>query len=286
MKKTLMTMGLIAGMLSPGCGPEMAGAPKKVASLQEPLTTATRLSPQDLFRGLFFGRGPAAVRLPQIWSRGMPGAPKPEANLNNEDLARRLDEETAALGKAGLDAQAQGSLHGLSGSLSKDTLTPAELNKQVATDTASDAKTPIGDTQINGLLSAIAKTDPTFFDRFSKEIQSGDPLSVAAAVAESGVKLINATALYQNSTGAPLAKEGFAEGLMRGNGEGIIVIVDGYVTRVLITDVVVAVQTVVVVNYFLIETIFLVAGDRDFGNTGDLLRHEAWMKLIAEDLSA
>lgn len=286
--KKLMSLGLITGMLTSGCGPQddVAQARKELPLSKEALTRASTLSAQDLFRGLFFGRGPVAAKLPQIWARGMPGAPKPGAAPDNTEVAKRLDVETDALAKSGISTHDQNALHSVSATISKDTLTSDALKKQVAIDTAAAAKAPVTDADISRVMSAIAKGDPTFFARFAKQIQSGDPVAVAAAIAETGVKLVESTAGSHKVTGAPLAKGGFASGLGSGLGveEETYADFDFWLDVDVAVDVQLAVQLFVAVEVFLVAVIFAVSGDRDFGSTADPLRHETWMKLIAADL--
>jgi hypothetical protein len=162
-----VTAALSAAMASlltlTACG----SAPSSEASSDEAATRAAPASGVDVFKGVLLGSGPVAAKL-SIWSpEARAQAATLPASVQIAKLESAIPKMKAAGWSEGAIARAEKALQQLrqGGAMPQiDETTRAE--------------------QEDFVVAQLAKTDPTFFQRFGVEMQSGDPVRVEAAFKE------------------------------------------------------------------------------------------------------
>lgn len=202
---------------------------------------------QDVFRGIFFGAGPVATILPEIWGNPPADPPGPlhPATAGEEMIAAASDLEAA-----GREADAQ---------------IARRVGELLIANSGSLDSTPRlhGDDQAReAMLLAVNLADSTFFARFGAAMQSGDHLAVADAISEGATKLLDARdAVY---AGLPLGVPGAPMDLV-----AIDCWIYGYIA------VAVAVVAVLVLVVGIVS-----------GGGGDVLQYEVLIDLLANRLEA
>jgi hypothetical protein len=174
--------------LSLGCG----GAESDPSSGQVGRTASAIYGGETLLRGIFFGTGEIAEKLPEMWK-----APEQtqQGVLTPEQTASRLEAAAKQLRASGYDGQAS-KLVTLADQVRSGTLSPSDVAR------LSDSKysvanraSPEAIATHDRIVSAIKTMDPGFLNRFAVEIQSGDQVRVAAAIREGSRILMNASNL-------------------------------------------------------------------------------------------
>jgi len=125
-------------------------------------------SGEELYLAIVFGQGEAAQLLPTVWGDCDNEARKAAmADLDEEQLGAALDQAIAAAGAQGL--------RGAAASLQRhrDNLPNLEPGEH-----------PIEAVDFEAVLALIDTHDPSFFDRFAGQIQSGDHTEVGRALNE------------------------------------------------------------------------------------------------------
>jgi SdpC family antimicrobial peptide len=125
---------------------------------------------QTAFRGVFFGEGPAAERLPELWGEGAARGFRNASAVPAAELATQLEAGIKAMKAEGWsDAQLAGAQQAL------DTLRSGGTLPDQTADAAATREI---------IIARLAQRDPTFFQRFATEIQSGDHLRVQRIMLE------------------------------------------------------------------------------------------------------
>ena len=124
----------------------------------------------ELYEGIFFGVGPAAAALPEIWQNPLPAVPVELQNVAT--LVATLRSRADSLGATGDTTNAK-VVRNIANALAISN-PPPDLSPHALTNP----------TIRTAMENDIARADPTFFGRFAAEIQSGNPLQVAAALHE------------------------------------------------------------------------------------------------------
>jgi hypothetical protein len=151
-----LTGSLLAGACS-GTAPT-SEEPSELGSAQQALSE--RFDGETLLRGVFFGRGPVAALLPEIWGK---------APLAQEDAA-----EAFRSGIKGLES-------GPDGRPDEELLRLIESGQSPAAQKADEAS--------KLAISRLVEEDPEFLGRFEKGMYSGDPVLVSSTVAEAAKRL-------------------------------------------------------------------------------------------------
>ena len=153
-------------LLSTGCGRGQVSAPQREPS--------PAFSGKDLFTGVFFGRGAVASRLPGLWGEAGRVA-QAEAwanNLSRTELVAHLERISSSLAADPALADRAPTLRSLAESLRAGNTT------FLARDEMKGVSHALQDT----IVSSIEGQDPSFFDWFAREIQSGNQLRVQEAL--------------------------------------------------------------------------------------------------------
>jgi hypothetical protein len=148
-----------------GCssGPTASDAPSSKA--------AAPYSGVDTFKGIFFREGPAAE------------AVAPLGTAKAQEIPQSTEQQIAQLEHAIAQMKADGWSEALisKAQAALDTLRAGGQLQEASVDEVTVAR--------DLLVARIAETDPTFFDRFGGDMQSGDHLRVEAAMAEASAHL-------------------------------------------------------------------------------------------------
>jgi hypothetical protein len=135
---------------------------------------SARFDGETLFRGIFFGKGPVAERLPEYWGAE---AVAQRAKITNspEVAAQKLEAAIAQMKSEGW--------------------APAIISQ--AEQTLSDIRSgqPIPEAELSDtalvqelVMARIAESDPTFFSRFAGDMQSGSHVRVGLAIDEASAR--------------------------------------------------------------------------------------------------
>ena len=133
-------------------------------------------SGKDVFRGFFFGDGPAATRL-----RGLRTLAMNLAAQQNEALRSRSE---SVVKEEGVQTAIQLQRHQVVGRMGGSIGAPP-----------SQAATSAAETK-ESLLAQIESQDPTFFDRFGRAMQLNGETQAGEAIGEGGSKLLGALAAF------------------------------------------------------------------------------------------
>lgn len=235
--------------LALGCSTVDTPSPKNSDPLQQTQGQALqRLDGRTVFVGVFFGAGPAADRLAEVWN-------SPDIKLLREAQARMSPEEQAAqLEMAAAQFAKQGSAN------------VAKMLMATAGRVRTGTESPGDDAMKRDVRDAIAayvqSVDATFFLRFGEDMQSGDNVRVDAALVE-GTKLL-ANAITTLTGSDPTSPDGFVKSLLHH-----VVSV-----KVAVAVVVVAVTTALAT----IEATLAVGGQ------ATTLQHQTFVEMIASHL--
>jgi len=164
-----------------GCG----AAPDGTSSEATGAEAAPLYDGATIFRGLFFGAGPVAKYLPEVWESPFVIEARADAvrASSAQSAAARLERTSADLAAAGEVAHAAQAaviakqLRGLPPDHLLAPAQPADLQR------AQDE-----------MIAFIQSTDPTFLDRFGHTMQSGDRVAIAQILSEGSAFLSKATA--------------------------------------------------------------------------------------------
>jgi hypothetical protein len=149
-----------------------ASAPDGQASTDEAVTRAAPASGVDVFKGVVFGTGPLAAKL-SMWS---PETRAKVAAIPAPVQIAKLENALSTMRSQGWSAEAIAH--------TEQTLTMLRQGAPLPqADAARRAK------QEDFVIAHLAKTDPTFFQRFGVEMQSGNPVRVEAAFSEARDRL-------------------------------------------------------------------------------------------------
>ncbi len=171
-----------------GEGPTTSGssddppAPPNTNEGKQQVAETSELSGEDLYKGVFFGVGPGAKVLPEIWEAPEVVGLVQQAKTDPAGFSRWLDGAAAqfrAEGKPELALRANEA---------------AARIRETKAQTVAMYRTEALDL----VAASIKDRDPTFFDRFGKELRSGNPMRVQNALSE-GSKMLETARLADGS---------------------------------------------------------------------------------------
>jgi hypothetical protein len=146
--------------------------PSDPASTDEAAVRASRAAGVDVFRGVMFGSGSVGAKL-SIWTpeaRAQASAVPPAVQIT------RLETAIAQMNAAGWSSDAVAQAQAALDMIRKGGALPSADAKMQAI-------------QEDFIVKQIGTMDPTFFDRFGAEMQSGNPVRVDAAFKEANTLL-------------------------------------------------------------------------------------------------
>jgi hypothetical protein len=154
-----------------GCG----SAPDGTSSEATGAEAAPLYDGETIFRGLFFGAGPVAQYLPEVWENPFVIEARADAlrASSAQSAAAKLERTSADLAAAGEMAHATQAadiakqLRGLPPDHLLAAAQPADIQR------AQDE-----------MIAFIQSTDPTFLGRFGHTLQSGDRIAIAQILSE------------------------------------------------------------------------------------------------------
>jgi hypothetical protein len=231
---------------------------------------------ESLFRGIFFGTGEVAQKLPEIWQSQEQAK---LAVLTPEQTAARLEAGGTQLRALGYPEQAE-RLALLASQVRNGALSPRDIAR------VADSKFSVGDraapeaaATYDNVVAYIKSLDSGFFHRFAAEIQSGNQLRVANAIREASKLLVESTNLGvdptklakgEQSVGCPTCDPPCGGGGMGGIGGGGGGDGDFIAAPIATLVAVFAIAVVVVVAFW--------AQPPD--ETKDALQHDLWIDAI------
>ncbi|MGZ3459647.1 MAG: hypothetical protein ACXU86_14225 [Archangium sp.] len=182
MKNALVVM-LISMSLGLGCGDD--GSRGEGASVTAQAITRVRYDGQTLFRGIYFGRGPVAALLPELWNSETLAQGHWRVQLmTQEELASSLETAVSVLRQQGLPKETLQRLGGMSRHIRENgnPLAQAQMKRE-----ASEEMTRAFQEEF---IRRIDRMDPSFFARFANDVQSGNQLQVYDGFREGATKLL------------------------------------------------------------------------------------------------
>jgi SdpC family antimicrobial peptide len=172
-------------MFATGCGsPGGTGSSGGSSSDPSTQTAPARTDGETIFRGLYLNMGPVAGRVPEL--NDPKSAVYAEQDLSKESIAKylegaaermRVSPETA--GTADSYATAAADLR--TGKLSPEEMLAARRDYQT--------------TSAEAIVGRVRAADPTFFDRFATEMQSGDHVRVGQAFEDGAKRFVDAASV-------------------------------------------------------------------------------------------
>jgi SdpC family antimicrobial peptide len=179
---SILSLALVSQSLV-GCAPEEtpSKATEHVVAAGETLST-TYYDGITLFKGLLFRTGPVAAKIPELWTLlGQQNVPTRKESINQ---ATKAAHTFTSLGKTEA-ATAMSKI--------------AAKNAQIPASSPTEA---MPDALVDNIVASIDAADPTFFDRFATEMQSGDVVRADAILLEAGSLAADALANFVNGTSA------------------------------------------------------------------------------------
>jgi SdpC family antimicrobial peptide len=143
---------------------------------------------ETLFRGIFFGTGAAATKLPELWSNSA------AASLVTKALQTSPTSAAAQLRAYASIARTEGSSTATVTTLTKaaDLLARTKLSSADFANRLGDARSKLlADRAAATVIAKIREKKPTFFKDFGNAIQSGDRVRIQAAVKTARVALLD-----------------------------------------------------------------------------------------------
>ena len=143
---------------------------------------------ETLFRGLFFGTGAAAVKLPELWGNTATAALVTKAlQTSPTSAATQLRQYVAIARSEGASSATLTRLSKAADLLQVTRLSQADFANRLgqARDTLSS------DAVATRVIASIRSSKPTFFVDFAAAIQSGDRARVATAVSSARAVLVD-----------------------------------------------------------------------------------------------
>ncbi len=185
MLKRIVTLGAIAPLMFAlgACSADDGGG-----SSTTPASTQTQNNQAQaafdgatIMRGVYFGMGPAATMLPEIWANGQADQIRNRIMaMAPGELADQLDRAANQLREEGQSAVADHTSQ-IAAALRSGAITPSQLDKPT-TDASRIAKA-------ESTIARIAAEDPTFFPRFLVAMRSGNPARVESALRSGAAKI-------------------------------------------------------------------------------------------------
>ena len=189
----ILPMALAGILLAAACGsPSMHGD-------EETPTASVELAPQfdgeDILRGVLFGQGPVATRIPEH-AKALEEALFRPQTIPVKTIAAQLHQHAAQLEKAGALSEQVARIRERASELerSPDTLVTSAVTKDVLLARA------------DALIARIRQAHPSFFQQFAIEMQSGDRVRIDAALKRANETMSTAAkdlAATRQSTLAP-----------------------------------------------------------------------------------
>jgi SdpC family antimicrobial peptide len=188
LKSTVATLLAALMTTQAGC---VVSTPSDGSSASTQANVAATPSGEAFFRGIFFGEGAVADRLPEVWSpaaRQSAFATAAQSGETRAQLATTLDELSAQLLASGASSSAvaltraeASSLRAGTGPLSYDA-------------TSSTATSPYDAAYRTAIVARISAVDPAFLPGFQAALVSGDHVRISAALDQGTARLLDASA--------------------------------------------------------------------------------------------
>jgi SdpC family antimicrobial peptide len=177
---TLMkSISMLVGLGVMGQSVAYGGPPSEQLAAPTPMArqASTGFDGETVFRGIFFGTGPVAGMLPELWGTSFATHRSNMASvkLDSARLARRSEEEMKQIGVS-----------------EKAAARLTALIEQAATGAGNEGAAPSTDwsSQLQtAFMDSIREAEPSFFSRFGADLQSGDVVRVDGAMRE-GARLL------------------------------------------------------------------------------------------------
>jgi hypothetical protein len=156
---------------------------------------------ETVFKGAFFGMGPVAELIPEIWTNRDLNFIK--AQLSSPGAAAKAQEAAAAVEEVARELRAHGygdATAQKARKIADDVLTlaqsPDELAKlldRAAADVRHGSVSAAAAVAVNRTMDQIKARDSQFFERFGTEVQSGNHLRISRALQMAGKEFARAT---------------------------------------------------------------------------------------------
>jgi len=207
---------LVAGLLVPAllalqlsaCGSpfDQTDRPSSAGETPEEIDNnggAALFDGETVFKGTFFGMGPVAELIPEIWTGRDLNFIK--AQLSSPDSAAKAQKAAAAVEEVARELRAHGyedATAAKARKIAEDVLTlaqsPDELARlldKAAADIRHGSVSAATAVAVNRTMDQIKARDPQFFERFGTDVQSGNHLRISRALEKAGKEFASATLL-------------------------------------------------------------------------------------------
>jgi SdpC family antimicrobial peptide len=149
---------------------------------------------EDLFRGILFGEGNVAAKLPELWAstsvRDSIQLSETKGTTRGE-AAQQIESLADYMTQLGLPAAQVQDVRDKAATL----LAGGPASEQISASVlpSSQQMAAARDT----IVKSIGTSDPTFFANFRKAIQSGNPVEISAMLDQCGAKIAAATSSFR-----------------------------------------------------------------------------------------
>jgi hypothetical protein len=148
-------------------------------------STPATYSGEALFRGVMFGDGEVAARLPELWGTAAVSASKELANsANPAEAAAQLSQMADRMEAEGLAADAVARIRDRATSIRK--MSPASFGAAMSASADGDAATR------DAVVEYIQTKAPAFFDQFKAAMESGNPVAINRAIDDASKRIVEA----------------------------------------------------------------------------------------------
>lgn len=160
-RRSLLSILVLGSSLSAACSETASPA---LNEARQSLVESSHYDAEALLAGLFFGVGPASKLLPEVWEnrRAVELSPKEAAAAYRAEIGQ-LDEGPEQLKQREAIA---------------DAIERGEMSRTTASEKTAGLT-----------IRSLLDKDPDFAGRFEKQMYSGNPVAVSAAVEEAGKRL-------------------------------------------------------------------------------------------------
>jgi hypothetical protein len=183
---TLLAATLVLAALDTGCSGSAGSDPGSVGTSDTPAATASQGVHHDgetVFRGLYLSSGPVAAKVPELTD---PQLGVQAQKLTKEQIATYLEGAAERMRAASPGERTAATYDSAAADLRSGKLTPEELMAA-----RHDYHASSGD----AIVARVRAADPTFFDRFEVEMQSGDHVRVQRAFEDGAKRFIDAASV-------------------------------------------------------------------------------------------
>jgi len=196
-------MAVVMATTSAGCGAVADGRDEASDRMAVSDSALAVMDGEAIFEGIFFGMGPVAKRLPEVWG-AQPSLAASDDPAQRAHVAQQL-RTTAARVRAGDNSPES---RALAASVGSTGAALAEDIEALAENFEKEGGAAAVRAQITPMMSAVRARDATFFTRFGDAMRSGNRRTIRAALEEGGRAIEEVAAVHPALREAPRTTNG------------------------------------------------------------------------------